>query len=112
MKPADQRFAELLFDVSKPMPKKAEDLYARDKVVGKIQPSERWKGGEGDLPPVPEMGSIRTIQLVRAGMHRLRQKDQWPSREEDEALAVFDRALAALLERLMEDERRARMAGQ
>lgn len=111
MKPADQRFAELLFDVSKP-----EQPKPKPKQVDAPRPSrssDEWNrplaGVEDDLPPVPELGDVRTILLVRKAIHVMRGGVARDVRKEDmdNALAIFDRALAALLEKL-EEPRRAR----
>jgi hypothetical protein len=99
----DQRFAGLLFDISKPeAPKKAEDPYVRERIIWKFQPTDRSKEAEDDLPLVPELGDVRTIQLVRKAIHVMRggTAREISEAEMDNALAIFDRALAALLRRI------------
>lgn len=114
------RFAGLIFDIAKP---KVEvevevEVEAVQKPLARTLEGERrfipagralasenatriQEVGE-DLPIVPELGDVRTIQLVRKAIHVMRggQALGWDKRELDNALAVFDRALAALLERM------------
>lgn len=120
----DQRFAGLLFDLGKPEAPKPQypkldgvvkerpipnDLVRRESFNAQ---EYKWDKAEDDLPPVPELGDVRTIQLVRKAIHVMRggTARDVTKEEMDGALAVFDRALAALLRRLQVDEEASRRA--
>lgn len=90
-----QRFAELLWETPRAAPS---------------EPVLRGKATSAEpqgLPPTPKIGDAETIRLVRQAVNAIRNGDFiliqakiTNERGMDNALAVFDRALADLLERM------------